>query len=84
MAALRPPAPSPDLPIHQLPEEHPDPRVVEGLRRIRELDGVLSDRLIAALISHRETFPDQAAEQERRRMERHTKTVEEALKWVGG
>ncbi|GLC33385.1 hypothetical protein PLESTM_000055600 [Pleodorina starrii] len=69
-----------DLPINQLPSDHPDPRVEEGLVRIRELDAVLNDKLIAALISHRETFPEQWAEQERRRLERHTKAVEEALK----
>ncbi|GLI66889.1 hypothetical protein VaNZ11_010886 [Volvox africanus] len=69
-----------DLPVNQLPSNHPDPRVEEGLARIRELDAVLNDKLIAALISHRETFPDQWAEQERKRLERHTKTVEEALK----
>ncbi|KAG2425231.1 hypothetical protein HXX76_013816 [Chlamydomonas incerta] len=69
-----------DLPINQLPSDHPDPLVVEGLARIRELDGVLNDKLIAALISHRETFPEQWQEQERKRLERHTKGVEEALK----
>ncbi|EFJ40569.1 hypothetical protein VOLCADRAFT_99621 [Volvox carteri f. nagariensis] len=69
-----------DLPINQLPSNHPDPRVEEGLSRIRELDAVLNDKLIAALISHRETFPDQWAEQERKRLEKHTKAVEEALK----
>ncbi|GIL93239.1 hypothetical protein Vretifemale_20635 [Volvox reticuliferus] len=69
-----------DLPINQLPSNHPDPRVEEGLARIRELDAVLNDKLIAALISHRETFPEQWAEQERKRLERHTKAVEEALK----
>ncbi|GFR45852.1 hypothetical protein Agub_g7185, partial [Astrephomene gubernaculifera] len=69
-----------DLPINQLPCEHPDPRVAEGLERIRELDSLLNDRLIAALISHRETFPDQWVEQERRRLERHSRGVEEALK----
>ncbi|GIL64219.1 hypothetical protein Vafri_18139 [Volvox africanus] len=69
-----------DLPINQLPSDHPDPRVEEGLARIRELDAVLNDKLIAALISHRETFPEQWAEQERKRLERHTKAVEEALK----
>ncbi|KAG2426440.1 hypothetical protein HYH02_014798 [Chlamydomonas schloesseri] len=69
-----------DLPINQLPSDHPDPKVLEGLARIRELDGVLNDKLIAALISHRETFPEQWQEQERKRLERHTKAVEEALK----
>ncbi|KXZ43054.1 hypothetical protein GPECTOR_105g108 [Gonium pectorale] len=50
-----------DLPISQLPPGHPDPRVAEGLLRVRELDAVLNDKLIAALISHRETFPEQAS-----------------------
>eukprot|EP00198_Chlamydomonas_reinhardtii_P014255 XP_001703592.1 predicted protein [Chlamydomonas reinhardtii] len=69
-----------DLPINQLPSDHPDPKVVEGLARIQELDGMLNDKLIAALISHRETFPEEWQEQERRRLARHTKGVEDALK----
>jgi hypothetical protein len=69
-----------DLPINQLAAEHSDPKVEEGLVRIRQLDELLSDKLIAALISHRETFPEQWAEQERKRLQHHSKLVEEALK----
>lgn len=64
--------------------DHPDPRVEEGLARIRELDAVLNDKLITALIVYRETFPEQWAEQERKRLDHHSKAVEEALKWVTG
>jgi len=69
-----------DLPINNLPEHHSDPKVEEGLYRIKELDEKLQEKTLEAIIVNRETFPEKWAEQERRRMELHTKRVEEALK----
>lgn len=49
-----------DLPAFQLPDSHPDPRVTEGLARVKALDSELNEKTVQAIISHRETFPDQA------------------------
>ena len=69
-----------DLPIAQLPEAHEDPRVNEGLQRIRELDRRLSDKAIEAMVVARETFPDKFVEHESRRLQSHANRVEELLK----
>ena len=42
----------------------------------------VQDKTIEAMMVARETFPDKWAEDERRRLERHTMRVEEALKCV--
>ena len=34
-----------DLPINQLPDHHPDPRVEEGLARVRDLDDKLHQKV---------------------------------------
>ena len=44
----------------------------------------MQDKTIEAMMVARETFPDKWAEEERRRLERHTTRVEEALKCVCG
>lgn len=51
-----------DLPIAQLPDSHSDPKVQDGLGRIKELDEKLADKTMEALIVARETYPDKWAE----------------------
>jgi hypothetical protein len=72
-----------DLPISQLPDSHEDPKVEEGLRRIRELDHRLSEKSLEAMLVARETFPDKYAEQERKRLDTHSQRVEALLRWEG-
>ena len=77
-----PPSPLPptELPISQLPDTDPDPEIEKGLYAIRALDAQLDEKTLEAVIVARETFPERWAAEERRRMDRHVRAVEEALK----
>ncbi|KIZ07099.1 hypothetical protein MNEG_0854 [Monoraphidium neglectum] len=57
------------LPFSFLPPDHPDPRVSEGLERIRRLDEKLRDATLAALVAAHEASPGAAADEARRRLE---------------
>ncbi|KAF5843129.1 hypothetical protein DUNSADRAFT_2166 [Dunaliella salina] len=69
-----------NLPINQLPDRHEDPRVEAGLARIKALDAKLADKETEAMIMIREADPERWAAQERVRLEKKARAVEETLK----
>ncbi|GFH06501.1 uncharacterized protein HaLaN_01146, partial [Haematococcus lacustris] len=68
------------LPINNLPDSHEDPKVAEGLHRIRQLDAKLAQAEASAIIAAREADPERWAEQEKARLARRAQAVETALK----
>jgi hypothetical protein len=70
-----------DLPIAQLPTEHPDPKVAAGLAAIAALDAQLRDVTAEALAASRTAFPEQWEGRERRRLERHSLQVGGCCCW---
>lgn len=71
-----------DLPVHQLPTNHPDPKIEEGLKAIHDLDNVLHDKTIDAILIEQEVFPDVWATKERRRLELETEALRKTLKYA--